>query len=538
MGTQGRVAGIGRRQWGQLLGGAALGAAMPALAAADRTGTLVLGLNIADAFSFDPARTVNYTPPLTLAAAYDTLVTMSPGHYDGVVANLATAWERLPEGLGWRFRLRPEAVFSSGSAVTAEDWRFSLERLRAIGDEPAQFLSDVTFVSSPGPGLLDIGLQAPDLPLLDTLAATNFVVLERRVVEAHGGTDLANARQADLATEWLNQNSAGSGAYVLTGWERNRRIELVANPHSWRGQPAYERIVVRHMADSTAQMRALQRGDIDVAFNLVPDQIGLLTSDEQVRIEGTTGLDFVYLALNGDPALNPALAVREARAAVGYAIDYDGLLEKMLGSKAVRPASFLPIGVRGSTPAIAREVGFRQDLDLARRLLATAGLAGGFTFELSYPDSAIAGVGYAALAKRLRSDLGRVGIDARLRAMDPTMLRTQFLAGKSQAALSFWSAPVVSSRVWATAMIDRVARRVDFDPPVGLGRFVERAASEPDAAAQSGLWVEFQKAMVYRAHVMVLFQPIYQVAVRKSVGPFALTAAGWMAELRGAKPAS
>jgi peptide/nickel transport system substrate-binding protein len=534
-----RVLTIGRRQWARLLSGAALGAAIPALAdAPDRKGTLVLGLNIADAFTFDPARTVNYSPPLTLAAAYDTLVTMTPGHYEAVAPNLATAWERLPDGMGWRFTLRPDATFSSSNPVTADDWRFSLQRLLAIGDDPAQFLSGVASVAADAPGTLDIRLREPDWPLLDTLAATNFVVLERRVVEANGGTDLINARDADMATLWLNQNSAGSGAYVLTGWARNQRIELAANPYSWRGTPAYQRIVIRHMPDSTAQLRAIQRGDIDVAFNLMPEQIGALVAEEQTRIESVTSLDFVYLALNGDQALNPALAIREARASVGYAIDYDGLLERMLGSKAVRPASFLPIGVPGSTPAIARAIGYREDLDQARSLLAAAGLGDGFGFELSYPDSAIAGVAYTALAKKLRTDLGRVGIDARLRAMEPSMWRSQFLAGKAQAALAFWSAPVVSNRSWAMATIDRMARRVDFDPPAGLAGFVDRAAAEPDPATQRQLWVDYQKAMVYRANLLVLFQPMYQVAVRKSVGALPLTAAGWMAELRAAKPAS
>lgn len=529
-----RVTTFGRRQFGVLMAGSAL----PGAAAPERRATLVLGLNIADAASFDPARTLNYSPPLTLAACYDTLVTMTPGHYDGVVPNLATAWEPLPEAPGWRFTLRDGATFSSGNPVTADDWRFSLERLIAIGDEPAQFLTGVLSVASNTPGTLDIVLREPDITLPETLAAANFVVLERLAVEAHGGTALANARDADMASDWLNQNSAGSGAYVLTGWERNRQIELTANPHSWRGPPAYQRIVLRHIADSTAQLRAVQRGDIDVAFNLLPDQIGGLQADENIRIESTTSLDFVYLALNGDEALNPALARREARAAVGFAIDYDGLLEHVLGSKAVRPASFLPIGVRGSTPSIARQIGLRQDLDQARSLLAAAGLADGFGFELRYPDSAIAGVSYTILAKRLRSDLGRVGIDARLRAMDPTLLRSDFLAGRAQAALSFWSAPVVDNRLWARATLERLARRVDFDPPAELARFVDRAAAEPDVAAQSELWVEYQKAMVYRANLIVLFQPIYQVAVRKSVASFPLTAAGWMAELRSAKPAS
>ncbi len=536
------VSTISRRCLARLLAGAALGAALrpdhPGWAAPPRRkDSLVLGLDISDTFTFDPARTVNYTPPLTLAAAYDTLVTMAPGRYESVVPNLATAWERLPDGLGWRFTLRPDAKFSSGGPVTAEDCRFSLQRLLAIGDDPAAFLSGVAGVEAEGPDTLVIRLREPDWPLLETLAATSFSVLERRVVEANGGTDLSNAADADMATGWLNQNSAGSGAYVLAGWVRNQHVELIANPFSWRGTPAYQSIVLRHIPDSTAQFRAIQRGDIDVAFNLVPEQIGTLQTDAQMRIQSVTSLDFVYLALNGDKALNPALENRAARAAVGYAIDYDGLIERMLGGKAVRPASFLPIGISGSTPQVARAIGFREDLDQARSLLAMAGLADGFSFELRYPDSAIAGIGYTALARKLRTDLKRVGIDAQLRAMDPAMLRTQFLAGKAQAALAFWDAPVVSPRIWASAAIDRVARRVDFSAPADLTRFVDRAMTETDETAQTGLWVEFQKAMVYRANLIVLFQPLYQVAVRRNVASFPLTAAGWMADLRSATPA-
>ena len=64
----------------------------------------------------------------------------------------------------------------------------------------------------------------------------------------------------------------------------------------------------------------------------------------------------------------------------------------MLGGKAVKPASFLPIGVRGSTEAIAKEIGFHQDLDRAKSLLQKAGMPDGFEFELSYGNATIAGI--------------------------------------------------------------------------------------------------------------------------------------------------
>lgn len=535
---QDRILDITRRQLGLLLGGAAAASAIPGLAHAQgRKGVLVIGLDISDTVTFDPARQNNYSPPLTVEAVYDTLVTMAPGQYEDVAPLLATAWARTPDGKGWRFTLRPDVSFASGKKVTPEDWKFTFDRIFAVKDQTAQYLSNVASVSISGANTIDINLKAPDEPLLGIIAAPGFVVLEKSVVLAHGGTDQLGTEKGDTAAEWLNQHSAGTGAYVLSSWARNQQIQLAANPHSWRGPPAYQRIVIRHIPDSAAQLLAVQRGDIDAAFNLIPEQIATVKSDAGVRIERLTSLDFVYMSLNSNGELNKALAVKEARQAVGYAIDYDGLLKQMLGGNAVRPASFLPIGVRGSTEEIAREIGFRQDLEKAKGLLQKAGLAEGFEFDLSYGNAAIAGISYQTLAQKVQSDLARVGIRAKLNPMDQVNLRTQYLGGKSQSVLTFWNPPAVENKLWAAATVERVARRVGFQPPPELVQLVNRAAAEQDKARQTELWVQYQKAMVDFANLVVLFQPVYQVAVRKSVGAFPLTAAGWLADLNGAKPA-
>ena len=73
---------IGRRDVVRLLGigGAALAAGLPdRVHAASSGGTLVLGIDISDSITFDPAREAQYTAPLSLRAAYESLVTKSPG---------------------------------------------------------------------------------------------------------------------------------------------------------------------------------------------------------------------------------------------------------------------------------------------------------------------------------------------------------------------------------------------------------------------------------------------------------------------------
>ena len=45
------------------------------------------------------------------------------------------------------------------------------------------------------------------------------------------------------------------------------------------------------------------------------------------------------------------------------------------------------------------------------------------------------------------------------------------------------------------------------------------------------MYVEYEKALIDQASYLILFQPIYQFAVRNTLKTFPLTAAGWEAEL-------
>jgi peptide/nickel transport system substrate-binding protein len=525
---------IGRRALMRLLGvgGATLAAGLPSrVHAAAGKNTLVLGLDISDTISLDPAREAQYTPPLTVTAAYDSLVTMTPGEYTSVKPALAESWARTPDGKGWRFKLRDGAKFNSGKPVTVEDVKWSLDRVMRVKDQPSQYLQDVDRIEIVDPKTIDVIMKNPGAPILTVLSGPTNGIMEAAVVRQHGGTAEPNANTEDKATAWLNQNSAGAGPYTLVGWTRNAQILLTRNPHYWRGQAAFERVVIRHMGDSATQLLAVKRGDIDAAFNLIPEQVASLKGDAHVRVQGLESLDFVYMALTSEPDFNKALAIKEARQAIGWAIDYDGILNNMLGGAAMRCASFIPIGLFGSTRETTGQIGYRQDLDKAKALLTEAGLSEGFEFKLSYGDAAVSGLSYSVLAQKLQSDLARVGIKVILDPMDQVNLRTQYTTGKSTAVLTFWNPSGVEIDGWASATVQRVAKRVHMTPSPELVKLVQNAAVETDPAKKSAMYVEYQKAIIDQANLLVLFQPIYQFAVRDSVSTFPLTAAGWEVEL-------
>jgi len=533
---------IDRRDVLRLLGiggGAILASSLdsPQVFAQARDKTLVIGIDFADTVTLDPAHESNYVAPLIVAACYEALVTMTPGDYIGIKPSLATAWKRTPDGKGWRFTLREGVRFPSGNVMTADDFKYSLDRVLHVGDQPSQYLSNVAAFEKVDGQTIDVILKNPAEPILTILVTPSFTVYERKVIEAHGSDDTPEAKIKDSAIGWLNQNSVGTGPYQLVRWERNSAIQLVANPHYWGGKPPFERVVFRHMPDSAVQLLSLQRGDIDAAFNLIPEQVATLSHSNDIWIDSLKSLDFVYLGLTEDPAFNKALAVKPARQAIGYAIDYEGIKNSLLAGNAVRPASFLPIGVLGSTEAIAREVGFHEDLDKARQLLAQAGMPKGFAFDLQYGQGAITGTSFDVLAQKLQSDLARVGIVANLKPMDMVTFRTQYTTYKATSALTFWNPPSVENELWAAATVERVARRVHWDPPTSVVQLVHRAAAEADREKQIAMWVEYQKIMVDQANLIMLFQPVYKIGVRRSVKSFPLTAAGWQVDMFGARRA-
>ena len=155
---------------------------------------------------------------------------MSPDDLITIRPCIATSWEYLPDGKTVRFKLRDDVKFVSGNPLTAEDVRFSFTRLLNMKYQASQYLAHVDHVAVVDAHTVDFVLKDPSQPLLTIIAAPEFGISEKAAVIAHGGMDGPDTADKDTATPWLDQNSVGSGAFRLTGWQRNQQISLVANP--------------------------------------------------------------------------------------------------------------------------------------------------------------------------------------------------------------------------------------------------------------------------------------------------------------------
>lgn len=512
--------------------------AQPAVTEASATKeVLVIGTDISDTRFLDPHRQFDYSPPLTVRAAYETLVTFDAGNYVDLQPLLATSWELVEDGAAWQFTLQEGVTFASGNPLTSEDVKFSFDRLNNLKDTPSDLGSVVAQTEVVDPMTVKVYPANKNEPLLNTLASPTFVIVDSQLVKDNGGVSEPGADTSDSATEFLDQNSAGSGPYVLTRWERNTEINLEANPNYWRGTPPFQRVVIRHIGDSAVQLLSLERGDIDVALNLTPEQLDTLEGNPRVSLLENISLDYMYMTMTVNPDFNEALAVKEARQAVAYAIDYDGIIDELLGGYAVRPANFIPVGLNGSTVEMTEEFGYHEDLDKSRELLAAAGYPDGFSFDMNFANAAIAGTNYQLIAQKVQSDLARVGITANLVPTDLTTMVTAFRAAETSSVITFWNPDAPEPYLWAFPAVGRVAARVHWEPPQELIDLVVQAGTETDTVRQAEIYEEFTRALVDQSVYIILFQPIYRVAALDTITGWEPNAAGWYVDMYNVKPA-
>ena len=89
-------------------------------------------------------------------------------------------------------------------------------------------------------------------------------------------------KDGDMGYEWLKSNSAGSGPYTLTSWKANELVSMEANPNFRGGEPAMKRVIIRHVPEPSAQRLMVEKGDVDLARDLTPDQIEGLSGNADI----------------------------------------------------------------------------------------------------------------------------------------------------------------------------------------------------------------------------------------------------------------
>ncbi|MEU6892784.1 ABC transporter substrate-binding protein [Streptomyces sp. NPDC046557] len=338
--------------------------------------------------SLDPAGAYDAGSWALFSNVYQSLLTIKPGS-DTPVPDAASECEFVGQKLTtYQCRLRPEVKFSNGRAVTADDVKFSFDRIKAIKAEqgPASLFDTLESVKASG-NTVTFNLSAPDATFPFKIATGAASIVDKDVYPAKA---LRQGTKVD-----------GSGPFTLTGYEAGASADLKPNP-TYKGQakPAAASISVKYFKGSAELEKAWTDRKIDVAHRDMPPGVlaGLgpgLTDTRYAVSGGTETRIMIFNVRPGSTVAKPA--VRQAIAAV---LDRSKLAADVHKGTVTPLYSLVPAGVAGhSTPFF--DTYPKPDEAVAKKILKDAGIDAPVSLTLGVNDRGANVEEADAIAKQL-----------------------------------------------------------------------------------------------------------------------------------------
>ncbi|MBF0167174.1 MAG: ABC transporter substrate-binding protein [Alphaproteobacteria bacterium] len=477
---------------------------------------LMVGMRLDDLATLDPAEVFEVSGGELVANLYDRLIDMVDGQPKGV---LAESWKISADGRQFLFTLKKGMKFHSGKLVTAGDVAWSFERVIKLDRGAAPLLRQLGLTQQ------NVGLRARaegdqtfvlDLadPLAPGLVLNILSSYAASVVDSRLGQQFE--KNGDFASTWLRMHDGGSGPFKLMLWKPGQGLVLdrFANHHERR--PTIERIALRHVAESSVQRLMLEKGDLDIARNLAPDDLERLERNTDVKLLRIPQGGLVYLGMNMKA---PPLADPKVRRALKLLIDYDGIARNILkGSKTVHQ-TILADGFAGAL----KETPYRQNIEEAKRLLSEAGYGGRLALTLDVRNVSPS----LDIASALAADFAKAGVRIDIVQMDNRQLLTRYRARAHMLTLAQWSPDypdphaTIQGFAWNPDNSDDspfrlLAWRNGWNIPELTG-LVQSAKSERDGPKRAKLYEQVQRTALDGGPYAVMFQDMLVLAHRAGV---------------------
>ncbi|MWB79553.1 ABC transporter substrate-binding protein [Pseudooceanicola sp. 216_PA32_1] len=364
-----------------------------------------------DVATLDPAIGYDWQNWSMIKSLFDGLMDYVPGTTE-LRPGLAESYEISDDGKTFTFTLRPGVKFHNGREMTAEDVKYSLDRVTtpatqspgagffasiagfdAISDGSADTLSGVEVVE---PATVRITLSRPDATFLHVMALNFASIVPKEAVDEYGSD--------------FGKHPVGTGAFKLDEWTIGQRLVFAKNEDFWReGVPYLDGVTFEVGQEPIVALLRLQQGEVDVPGDGIPPakfQEVMGDPAQAARVVEGGQLHTGYITLNVGIAPLDKLEVREA---INMAINKERITQ-IINGRAVPATQPLPPSMPGYTEGYD---GYAYDPEGAKAKLAEAGLADGFTTELYVMNTDP----NPRIAQAIQQDLKAIGVTAEIRSL-------------------------------------------------------------------------------------------------------------------------
>jgi peptide/nickel transport system substrate-binding protein len=334
----------------------------------------------------------------------------------GIAPGLASDWSYDKSGTRLTVTLQPDAGFSDGSPLTADDVVFSVEQWLAGAQYGPLYSNFIKGAEAIGDEQVVINLTAPSSALLGVLTWSNSAV----VPDDFGGRS---------AKEFYQQ-PIGAGPFAI-GSATSDQIELVRNEHYWdEGKPYLNSLTYKVVADTSQRLLQVQSGDAGLADRVPIDNLSAADADSQIVSVPSTSMSVITFAQTAAPMNDPHF-----RKAVSLAIDRQALADSVYEGRAEVAAGVLPPNVPGDLGCPTCDWA-TPDPEAARAELAEAE-GGDQTVEVLVDSSR--GIDVLA-AQAIQPMLEEVGISLQIKQVDSATLLTRLATADFQLAIGNYTA--------------------------------------------------------------------------------------------------
>jgi peptide/nickel transport system substrate-binding protein len=317
------------------------------------------------------------------------------------------------------FKLRKDAKFHDGTAITAKDVKWSLDRAVTVGGFPTFQMRAGSLEKPEQFVVVDDSTIRVDFLRKDKLTIPDLAVVVPVVM--HSELIKKNADEKDpWGLNYTKQNIAGGGPYNVTKWTPGTEVIFERNEAYKLGPlPKTKRIVWRIVPSAGNRRALLERGDADISYELPNKDFVELKESGKLSIVSTpfsNGIQYLGMNVTKPPFDNP-----KVRQAVAYAVPYQKIIDVVLYGLAGK--------VHGAASNKQTEVAWPQptkyntDIAKAKKLMAEAGYENGFETTLSF-DLNFAGVNEPCCVL-IQESLALIGIKTTINKVPGANWRTE-----------------------------------------------------------------------------------------------------------------
>ena len=484
--------------------------------------TLVMAFAIDDIISLDPAEIFEFTAAEYAGNTYLRLIGYDINDVSKIFGVAAESWSVSDDGKTYTFKMRQGVKFASGNPMTAEDAAFSLQRAVVLDKSPAFILTQFGFtkenakekIRAADDSTLVLETDQAYAPtfVLYCLTATISSVVDKKLV-------MENEKDGDMGHAWLRTNYAGGGPFKLVNWKANESLTLERNDNYYGAKPAMKRVAIRHISESSTQRVLLEKGDIDIARNLSPNDIAGVKGEANIWIDQGVKGTLYYLGLNQK---NPNLAKPQVRQALKYLVDYQGMADTIMAGQGAIHQAFLPKGFLGAL----NDTPFKLDVAKAKQLLAEAGLPDGFSVTMDTANKSPV----LDMAQTIQGTFAQAGIKLEILPGDDKQTLTKYRARNHDIYIGRWGPdyqdPHTNADTFArnpdnsdNAKSKPLAWRNSWEIPE-MTKVADAAALERDPAKRAEMYLKLQREQQDSSPFVVMFQVTEVAGLRKGVNGF------------------